>query len=699
MRDKLLLVHQLLNEITHAADEEELSRLYEKYREMLSASGEEDIVHTLLQDARMLGSELLFLRSSATDAARNRKLAALTSEERAELAEVEAIIDENRFRYHFQPIVSAQDGTIYSYEALMRPASDMALSPFHVLKYAELMGRLYDIERATFLNVLNMIDRDGAQFRGRRVFINSIPKITLKGSDLRQVGELLIKHSDTAVVELTEQAESDEKALNALKERFMNMGVEIAIDDFGTGYSNLKNLLRYMPNYVKVDRSLISEIQNYPKKRYFVREIIDFCHGSGIAVLAEGVETSEELRTVILMGMDLIQGYYTARPAAEIIESIPYQIAQEIKSYQQERQDGRDRQVYTAEAGERVQLDKLAKGGYERVLVGDSDAESDTVTVIGAPSLDTGIHIEIADGFKGSVVLENAHLSNVKNRPCIELSDSSDVTLVLSGENRLENGGIRVPEGARLTLAGDGLLEINLDAAEYFGIGNDAASGHGDIIFNQSGLVSIGARGKTGICIGAGLGGNITIGGTGKFIFNVRGNTGVGMGALYADSKLDIHSCAVDAEMALMNGVAIGSLTGSADVRVRGASVTLNMSGKEVVAVGTVGGDLAEVSINNAVLTVNTTGSLCTCVGSLGKSTRFTVDNAAFRASAGGENALPFGGPGGDSKVSLINADITVKLETAVDMAQYISTVDMEINSGRTSFSNHGREIDLSVSE
>ena len=693
MRDKLLLVHQFLNAIIHTADEDELSRLYEDYKQRLASSAEDDGVSALLQDGQMLGRELLYLKSSVTDAARDRKLARLTAEERAELAEVEAIIDENRFLYHFQPIVSAVDGSIYSYEALMRPISDMRLSPFHILKYAGLTGRLYDIECATFLNVLSMIDSDGARFKGRRVFINSIPRTTLKGDDLRRIGELLIKHSNTAVVELTEQAESDDRELSALKERYLNMGVELAIDDFGTGYSNVENLLRYMPHYVKIDRSLISEIQNYPKKRYFVREVIDFCHGSGIRVLAEGVETSEELRTVILMGMDLIQGYYTARPALETLDAIPYDIVQEIKSYQQERQDGKDQRVYTAEAGERVQLEKLAHGGYKCISVGKSGEEDGDVTVVGSPALDTEIHIETAKGFTGRIVLENVHLSNVKNRPCIELSDSSDVTVFLMGDNRLDNGGIQVPEGARLTLEGDGTLDIKLDAAEYFGIGNDASSGHGDLVFRQSGMISISAGGKTGICIGSGLGGNITLDGPGKFTFNVRGNTGVGIGALYADSKLELHDCALAADLSLMTGTAVGSLTGSADVSIKNASVTVNMSGKEIAAVGTVGGEDAEVFINNAVVTVNMTGYLCTCAGSLGKNTRFTVDNAAFRAAAGGENAVPFGGPEGETKVSLINADMDIKMETDVDAQQYIAAVELHITNGRTAFSNHGNEI------
>ena len=699
MRDKLALVHQFLNEIIHTANEDELTRLYETYQARLAVSSKEEAVSELLRDGQMLGREILALKAGVTDAARNRKLAHLSAEERDELAEVEAIIDENRFRYHFQPIVSALDGSIYSYEALMRPESDKGMTPFHILKYAELTGRLYDIERATFLNVLGMLDSDEAQFRGRKIFINSIPKIDLKGSDLRRAGELLIKHSNTAVIELTEQTESDEDELNVLKDRYRNMGIETAIDDFGTGYSNLENLLRYMPNYVKIDRSLIGEIQKYPKKRYFVRDIIDFCHGSGIKVLAEGVETSEELHTVILMGVDLIQGFYTAKPAPEIIDSIPYQLIQEIQSYHQELQDGKDQQVYPAEAGDRIQLEKLVTGGYECILVEKSDGADGEVTVIGSPTLDTEVHIEIAESYRGKVVLENVHLSNVKNRPCIKLGDNSEVTVLLRGENTLMDGGIQVPEGARLTLEGDGVLTVKLNAAEYFGIGNDIGSGHGDLIFRQSGMINISASGKTGICIGSGLGGSITIDGPGKFVFHVRGNTGVGIGSLRADSRLDLENCAFEADLSLMNGIAVGSLTGNAEVRIMRSSTKLSMSGKEIAAIGTIEGDNAEVFLNNATVSIRTTGYHCTCVGSLNKNTSFTVDSAAFHAVTGGEKSLPFGGLDGNTKVSFLNADTSVKMDTDVDMEQYLSVINLEVANGRTVFSNHGNEIALNLSE
>ena len=696
MQEKLQLLHEFLNEIPNISNEEELTRTAEAYLGKLDV-GPDDIVYKLWDDSRSLCSELMLLKASGA-AARSKKLAALTDEEKIMLSEVEKVINENRFEYHFQPIVNSTDGAIYSYEALMRPQSDRKLSPGNVLKYAELMGRLNDIESETFLNVLGRIDSDKEAFRGRKVFINSIPQTKLGPEEFRRVGELMMKHSDTVVVEFTENAEFDEHELQTLQERYRNMDIKLALDDYGTGYSNVQNLLRYNPNYVKIDHMLVSEIQNSPEKRHFVREIIGFCHDNGIMALAEGIETAEELRTVILLGIDLIQGFYTARPSADIIDAIPNDIRKEIMFCQQERQEGRDQQVYTAENNERVLLHKLIKDDYKRIIVGNDGTENGEVTVIGQPKLDTGMHIEVAPNYKGKLILENAHLSNIKSRPCIDLGENSDVTLVLYGENILDKNGIRVPESARLTLAGEGNLTVDLTAMEYFGIGNDIQSKHGELVFDQSGNVTINAHGKTGVCIGSGFGGAITLS-RGKYILNINGELGIGLGSLYADCKIDIYNCDFNADASLLRGAAIGSIGNAAEISISKASAKLYLSGEELSAIGTVGGTNADVRISEANVIININAYRCTCVGALDEVTNLRVERASLRTTANGQKALHFGGFSGDTKVSLFHSDTVIKLKSEIDKEKYITSGNLEADGGRTKVVLNGYDVDLEVTE
>ena len=96
-----------------------------------------------------------------------------------------------------------------------------------------------------------------------------------------------------------------------------NGGIPIAIDDYGTGHSNIVNLLRYSPQIIKIDRFLITAIQSDTNKQLFFRSTVEFAHMNNMKVLAEGVETSDELECVINLGADLIQGFFTGRPAPE----------------------------------------------------------------------------------------------------------------------------------------------------------------------------------------------------------------------------------------------------------------------------------------------------------------------------------------------------------------------------------------------
>ena len=168
---------------------------------------------------------------------------------------------------------------------------------------------------------------------GRKIFINSIPGQKLPDKELKELEDYVSARPGSIVVELTERSEIDDDDLTAMKKTYKRIGVETAVDDYGTGYSNVANLLRYTPDYVKIDRALLSGIQDSPQKQHFVRDIIEFSHKNGIKALAEGVETSEELEAVIRLGADLLQGYYLAMPGKDMVQTISSLVSDEIKKY------------------------------------------------------------------------------------------------------------------------------------------------------------------------------------------------------------------------------------------------------------------------------------------------------------------------------------------------------------------------------
>lgn len=682
---KLKLLHGLLSEVACVQDENELNKITSEYADKLNCENDE-LTAALLNDIKHIGEKLVMLQSHSANV--DKSMIIHTEQEHAELTEAMKVIDENLFDYHFQPIVSTADGEIYSYEALMRPKSTLCPSPYHIIKYAEITNRLNDIEKATFLNVLDMVGSETEMFYSHPVFINSIPSTRLDEADFERVKVLMEKYSERIVVEMTEQSEMGDDEFGIIKEMYNSMNVRTAIDDYGTGYSNVQNLLRYMPEYVKIDRSLISDILNNRKKRYFVREIIDFCHDNGILALAEGVETSEELQTVIHLGADLIQGYYTSRPSAIPVEKIPYEVRQEIKRYRQEREDGRKLRIYNAVKSERVLLDRLEKDDYRCILVGKDGGG--VVTAAGSSGLDTKIHIDVVNDFKGSIILDNAVLSNEKNRPCINIGENCEVELVLAGNNHLKNGGIKVPESSKLTVKGDGGMSIFINGSGFYAIGNDGESKHGELVFEQG--IVIDNHAASGVGIGSGLGGKINIR-NGQFSINMAGYMGVGIGALNADTDLELFACDVTIELASELGVAIGTFEGNCRVSVHHCALKLYLSGTDTVGIGVLKFGNCDAVICEASSKFNIISNRCSAIASLNGATSFKLERASMHIVARGDNALAIGGYSKDTEISLINSDSSVNLVTKSDYLSFVDKDKTVIEGGRLKVVINDKEI------
>lgn len=242
------------------------------------------------------------------------------------------ILNRNLFTYHYQPIVNANDGSIFAYEALMR-CEAAKVTPLQILKSAKYLDRLSDVEKYTLLNVTHDVQDNIDSFGEAKVFINSLPGVSLKEDDEKEFAARLMNNDGRFVIEFTEESELDDAQLSSLKSKFDSYGCSIAVDDYGAGFSNANNLLRYMPQYVKIDRMLISKIQSNPQKQHLVRGIVEFAHDNGILALAEGVETAEELSECLKIGVDLIQGYYTGRPQREPLQNIAPEIIEQIRNF------------------------------------------------------------------------------------------------------------------------------------------------------------------------------------------------------------------------------------------------------------------------------------------------------------------------------------------------------------------------------
>lgn len=231
---------------------------------------------------------------------------------------LDRLLDERLVRYMFQPIVSAEDGGVMGYEMLMRPMVSELPTPTAVLNLAKEQGKLYRVERLTWdvaLAAARGFRETGALLPGTKLFINSIASQVMTAEDERRLQEEFGDMYGDMVLEITEGERNNDEYMNHKLENVKRFGGQIAIDDFGTGYNSDATLITIDAEYVKLDISFVRNVNQEPNKRALITNVVQYARKRGILVIAEGVETREEMETLARIGVQYYQGYYVARPA------------------------------------------------------------------------------------------------------------------------------------------------------------------------------------------------------------------------------------------------------------------------------------------------------------------------------------------------------------------------------------------------
>src|SRR5690606_6926967 len=150
---------------------------------------------------------------------------------------------------------------------------------------------------------------------GAQLFVNVNPE-DLADEDLFSSRAALAPFLDRVVYEITERSELTNVAeLTGKLRKLRESGARIAIDDLGAGYSSLSSFIHLEPDFVKLDMSLVRNVHLSPTKRSIIRGIYQLCRGElGVQVICEGVEVIDEVRVLVEEGLDLLQGFYFARP-------------------------------------------------------------------------------------------------------------------------------------------------------------------------------------------------------------------------------------------------------------------------------------------------------------------------------------------------------------------------------------------------
>jgi EAL domain-containing protein (putative c-di-GMP-specific phosphodiesterase class I) len=221
---------------------------------------------------------------------------------------------------YFQPIVDAQTRARFGYEALMRSADRTLPHPGAILDAAERLERIPQLGRSVRAQVARVL-ADAPAERGY-VFVN-LHLLDLYDRQLTSPFSPLTKLSQRIVLEITERSSLEGAAdLQYRIAELRELGFRIAVDDLGGGHARMGTLTPLDTDFVKLDMSLVRDLESHPMKQKLVESVTQLCHEHGAMVIGEGVETDAEAQLLAELGCDLLQGYLIARPAPPFVDPL-----------------------------------------------------------------------------------------------------------------------------------------------------------------------------------------------------------------------------------------------------------------------------------------------------------------------------------------------------------------------------------------
>jgi diguanylate cyclase (GGDEF)-like protein/PAS domain S-box-containing protein len=264
---------------------------------------------------------------------REQALARLTAE-----TDLRRALETGAFVLYYQPIVCLATGEITGFEALARWRHEVRgiIGAADFIPLAEETGMILDIGRLTLFESTRQMSAWKAAFGGAAPRTMAVNVSSLQFADGTLLDDIRRALRDAGLdatsleLEITESAFiGDVGAAQATLRGAQALGIAWSLDDFGTGYSSLSYLHRLQVDTVKIDRSFVSRVMQRGSGAEMVRAIVGMAHNLGMAVVAEGVETVEQLDQLRALGCDSAQGFYFSRPveaeaAERLITSQPW---------------------------------------------------------------------------------------------------------------------------------------------------------------------------------------------------------------------------------------------------------------------------------------------------------------------------------------------------------------------------------------
>jgi EAL domain-containing protein (putative c-di-GMP-specific phosphodiesterase class I)/GGDEF domain-containing protein/CBS domain-containing protein len=236
------------------------------------------------------------------------------------------IIKNKQIKTVFQPIISLRDGSLLGHEALSRITCDSIITNIDMLfTVAGDNNRIWDLEQLCRTKALEASCSFMISPSSQKLFLNVNPHTMHDEKFMKGFTKSFLMKYDIAphnvIFEITERdVITDMNTFKTIIEHYKCQDYRIAVDDCGSGYSGLNLISDVDPNYIKLDMKLIRDVDRNSIKYAIIKGMVEFSKVSNVQLIAEGIETNEELETLICLGVQYGQGYYIQRPESDVRE-------------------------------------------------------------------------------------------------------------------------------------------------------------------------------------------------------------------------------------------------------------------------------------------------------------------------------------------------------------------------------------------
>ena len=266
-------------------------------------------------------ADMEFRLGRANAATGERTVVSNSPEEGWLISRVHEVVNHDRFRMAFQPIVAAHDLRPIAVEALVRCDVTGLESPIKLFEAAARLGLEERISSLCRVKAVRTLAQHSSNFA---LFLNTHPQEYLGPDLVRSLGTLReLAGTRPIVLEIHEAAVPDLSAMRDFRAALADLGIGLAYDDFGAGQSRLRELTEAPPDYLKFDRSLLEDsMLASANHRALLQSLVKHAAEAGIATVAEGLESQSSVDLCRELGFTHIQGYFCGRPVSA--EELPH---------------------------------------------------------------------------------------------------------------------------------------------------------------------------------------------------------------------------------------------------------------------------------------------------------------------------------------------------------------------------------------